>query len=198
MVFDYDYLKNKQLKEVYADADALATDFKAVDDNASDGFIDYVSYVLFDYYSTDLIAYDEEDRFKHRLKSTLYQVRPLIEKKLSYFTSLVDENTTKEEFVSTGGMASTRKAELEVDGESFQRTANTPTKITPSATEDFVDTYTNYQGKVDTHNTSTEDGEAEIKRYGSTKDLFKLLETLPLSLYDEVCALFSQHFIYLY
>ena len=58
--------------------------------------------------------------------------------------------------------------------------------------------YTNFQGKVNTQNTSGEDSSTTINRFGGTEELFTLLNKLPQSLYTEVCMLFAQHFLTIY
>ena len=197
-LFDEDFTEYETLGTLYTTLD----DFKEVLD--SDGtlynaeFLTFVASSLYSNYLFDKIAYLDKYNFEYRIYHRMIEVAPLLYKKFQYYELLVDQSTSKEDFVSTGGMTSVRETDIVVSGDSFQKTANTPTKITPTDTTDFTSAYTNFQGKVNTQNTSGEDSSTTINRFGGTEELFTLLNKLPQSLYTEVCMLFAQHFLTIY
>lgn len=195
-LFDEDFTEYETLGSLYATLD----DFKEVLDNGlyNAEFFIFVASSLYSNYLFDKIAYLDKYHFEYRINHRMVEVAPLLYKKFQYYELLVDASTTKDEFVSTGGMASVRETDIVVAGDSFQKTANTPTKITPTDTTDFTSAYTNFQGKVNTQNTSGEDSSTTINRFGGTEELFTLLNKLPQSLYTEVCMLFAQHFLTIY
>lgn len=197
MIFDEDFTDYSELGNIYDSAEELAGVLDPLEQYDSD-FVAYVAFCLYDEYIIDKIAYADVARFEYRIASRLTQVYPLLYKKYQYFKNLTDEDVTADEFAKTGGMKSDRLTEVAVDGTSFQKTANTPTKITPTDTTDFTSQYTNFQGKIKTDSSSSEDSATNVSRHGGTEELFKLLDKLPKSLYDEVCMLFANHFISIY
>lgn len=197
-LFDEDFTEYLNLEDIYSSAEELADVLDSSGTLYDATFTTYVAFCLYDNFLTDKISYLDVPTFEYRLSSRMRQVAPLLSKKYEYFLDLVDTSTTKDAFVKTGGMTSQRETDVSVTGSSFQKTANTPTKITPTDTTDFTSAYTNFQGKVNSNNASTEDSATTINRHGGTEELFRLIDKLPRSLYDEVCMLFASHFITIY
>ena len=197
-LFDENFTDYLILDDIYASSTEIEDVLDSTGTLYDVTFTGYVALCLYDNFLFDKIAYSDTATFEYRLASRMRQVAPLLFKKYQYYNSLVDSSTTSDEFVKTGGMLSQRETDVVVTGASFQKTANTPTKITPTDTTDFTSAYTNYQGKVNTDHTSNEDSSTSINRHGGTEELFKLLDKLPRSLYDEVCMLFASHFLTIY
>lgn len=203
-IFDVNFSDYQTIKDLYGSFEDFVALFLTTDKDYNygveyeDEVVKYLALCIYDFFLSDQIAYLDIEPFEKRMNNTLREVYPMLAKKYEFHKNLVASGTTEADFISTGGMSSVRTGDVKVNSDNFQKSANTPTKITPTDTTDFTASYTNFQGKSTGENVSEESASSNIKRYGSTEELFKLFGKLPRSLYNEVCELFTQHFVFIY
>ena len=173
---------------------------------------------IYNYFTTDKIAYDTKEKFIKRLSTSLLEILPMFSKKYNYYKSLVSANTTEDEFNKTSSLKSTSSENGKSGSNVVQKSAMTPTGISDTGTNiqsvqlttegekltldapttNYVDKATNYEGKTSGVHKNETDRNSSMQRSGSTEELFKLFNKLPKSLALEIEQVASKHFIFLY
>lgn len=170
---------------------------------------------IYNYYYDDIVAYEDSDDFVNRLAYDVAVKYAYWYKKFEYIQDLFKEL----DLMQSSKMTSSSIDETSSVGGTLQKTASTPTGVTTTSdnqmtnsmyvqhsdettnidstvsTTDYVDKYTNYEGK--THSSAQAKGErsATIQRQGDIETLLKVLEKLPSSFADEITKQVSKHFI---
>lgn len=178
-------------------------------------FEPFIEGVIYNYYYDDIIAYEDSDDFIKRLGYDLAIKYGYWYKKYQYIQDLFKEL----DLMQSSKMTSSSSDKTSSVGGTLQKTANTPTGVstgsddevnisiqddntetitgidTTATTSDYVDKYTNYQGKV--HSSALAKGErsSTISRQGDIETLLRVLEKLPSSFADEITKYVSKHFI---
>lgn len=170
---------------------------------------------IYNYYYDDIVAYEDSDDFVNRLAYDVAVKYGYWYKKFTYIQDLFREL----DLMQSSKMTSSSNDKTSSVGGTLQKTANTPTGVTTESdnvinlsmydtssdetessetlavTTDYVDKYTNYEGKV--HSSAIAKGErsATIERQGDIETLLRVLEKLPSSFADEITKYVSKHFI---
>lgn len=178
-------------------------------------FEQFVFGCIYQYYYDDVIAYEDSDIFLNRLAYDVAVKYAYWHRKFEYIQDLFKNL----DLLQSSKMTSSSNDKTKSVGGTLQKTANTPTGITTTSdneidisiqddnatgiigidtfaqTSDFVDKYTNYQGKV--HSSALAEGErsSTISRQGDIENLLRVLEKLPSSFADEITKYVSKHFI---
>lgn len=200
------------MSSVLDEYDAIYSPF--VTGSTSD-FEQFVFISIYQYYYDDIIAYEDSDDFVKRLAYDIAVKYPYWFRKFKYIQDLLKNL----DLLQTSKMTSSSSDKTSSVGGTLQKTANTPTGVstgsddqvnismednntetsngidTTANTSDYVDKYTNYQGKV--HSSALAKGErsSTISRQGDIETLLRVLEKLPSSFADEITKYVSKHFI---
>lgn len=182
-------------------------------------FINYIGSLIYNHYDDSIIAYGQKDIFEKRLCLELFRQLPYLVTKYNAMKYLSQLDLDK--MLQTSKTTS-KSNESGINGSTMmQKTASTPTGVsaTPvsttqevdlqkdettgvvtldTPTDDFVDKYTNFQGKTSGVRKSDIDRNNEISRQGSYKDLIELYNKIPNGFYDEILSISGKHFIFVY
>lgn len=148
---------------------------------------------------------------------------PYWKRKYDYVVKLLSDDDLS--LLQTSKMTSSSQERVDNAGGVLQKSANTPTGVSLTPTDDtinietektgdvddtaqtteskvettgFVDKYTNYQGKTSTASKTSGSRQGEVLREGSIKELLDVLEKLPSSFADEITKKVSKHFNIVY
>ena len=182
-------------------------------------FIGYIGSLIYNHYEDSIIAYAQQSVFEKRLCLELFRQLPYLVVKYNAMKYLSQLDLDK---MLQTSKASSNTTEVGINGSTMmQKSASTPTGVsaTPvstsqeltltedaqtgkvtmtSPTGDFVDKYTNFQGKTSGVRKSDIDRTNVITRQGSYKDLIDLYNKIPNGFYDEVLSISGKHFIFVY
>ena len=212
----------KKLSQLYESTSAFATAmatqltsltamFSPFVNGNTNTFELFVFTAIYEYYYDDVIAYEDSDEFVHRLVYDLAVKYGYWYRKYVYIQDLFKNL----ELLQSSKMTSSSSDKTKSVGGTLQKTANTPTGVSTSSdgeidltladtdtgvntsavSSDYVEKYTNYEGKV--HSSALAEGErsATISRQGDIETLLRVLEKLPSSFADEITKSVSKHFI---
>lgn len=183
----------------------------------------FIAYSIYKYFYDDKVHYEGETTdevktiFMKRLGYDVAVKFPYWKRKYDYILKLLSDEELS--LLQTSKMTSSSQEDVKSAGGVIQKSANTPTGVTTTGTDDeleisateeddtldisvgsssFADKYTNYQGKTSSGNKTTGIRSGEVLREGSIDELINVLEKLPSSFADEITQEVSKHFELLY
>lgn len=179
----------QEFKELVKDTYSSATALGFVDEEAQTMYADMISYIVYNFYNDNEIAYTTKEKFAKYLTIDLIYVS---QKDYSYFKLQFDLfNNNK--INNKGSLVTNRDVKQNQTSGSFTKQAQTPSVVQPST--EFIDDYTNYQSNTDRKLETNDNYKTTIERTYGNVEIIDLYKRLPRSFLNDIINAVKHNFI---